>query len=64
MGKRESTEGNERRRVDCLGLAYNLGEWVVDAEKKKRTKALYLIKITDLDTTVTLVTMEAMASMA
>ena len=62
--KRESSEDNEGRKVDCLGWEFNLGEWVVDVAEENRMKALYPFWTTDLESSVTLETMEALVSMA
>ena len=64
VDKRESSEDNEGRKVDCLGWEFNLGEWVVDVAEENRMKALYLFWTTDLEGAVALETMEALASMA
>ena len=64
VDKRESSEDNEGRKVDCLGWEFNLGEWVVDVAEENRMKALYLFWTTDLEGTVALETVEALASMA
>ena len=64
VDKRESSDDNEERRVDCLWWEFNLEVWVVDVAEKNGLIALGLFWITDLERKVTLETMEALASMA
>ena len=66
VDKRETTEGKvgRERALVCIGWEINLGTWRVDVSQRTRLKAMLVFWGTNLEESVPLETMEAMASYA
>ena len=66
VDKRETTDGKvgRERSVVCIGREINLGTWRVNVSQRTRLKAMLVFWGTNLDESVPLETMEAMASYA